>query len=90
MIGVSPDSVQRHERFAQKYDLNFTLLSDSDKHLANAFGVWVLKKNYGRQYMGIQRSTFLVDARGVVVRQWRGVRVAGHVDEVAVAVAALD
>ncbi len=82
VIGVSPDSAQSHQRFTDKYGLNFTLLSDKEKSLAEAYGVWVKKKNYGREYMGIERSTFLVDAAGVVRRAWRGVRVPGHVDDV--------
>jgi peroxiredoxin Q/BCP len=82
VVGVSPDGTGSHGRFASKYDLSFTLLSDPDKTLARALGVWQLKKNYGREYMGIVRSTFLVDAEGQVVRAWRGVKVAGHVDAV--------
>jgi peroxiredoxin Q/BCP len=82
VLGVSPDSPASHDRFAAKYGLSFTLLSDPDKTLAQAYGVWVKKKNYGREYMGIERSTFLVDGRGVVRRVWRGVKVAGHVQAV--------
>ncbi|GMV12968.1 MAG: peroxiredoxin [Polyangiaceae bacterium] len=82
VIGVSPDSEASHARFSEKYALPFTLLSDPDKQLARAYSVWVKKKNYGREYMGIERSTFLVDAKGVVRRVWRGVKVAGHVDSV--------
>lgn len=82
VIGVSPDSPASHTRFRTKYGLGFTLLSDADKSLAQAFGVWVMKQNYGRQYMGIQRSTFLVDASGVVTRVWRNVKVNGHVEAV--------
>lgn len=86
VIGVSPDTAASHERFAQKYSLPFTLVSDPEKLLANAYAVWVKKKNYGREYMGISRSTFLVDAKGVVRRAWRGVKVKGHVDAVLQAV----
>lgn len=82
IIGVSPDSSSSHERFRDKYKLPFTLLADTDKSLARAYGVWVKKSLYGREYMGIERSTFLVDAKGVVKRSWRGVKVGGHVDEV--------
>ncbi len=82
IIGVSPDSAQSHQRFTDKYGLNFTLLSDQDRTLAQAYGVWVKKQNYGREYMGIERSTFLVDGSGVIRRAWRGVRVPGHVDDV--------
>ncbi|HEY3499878.1 MAG TPA: peroxiredoxin [Polyangiaceae bacterium] len=89
VIGVSPDSEASHERFAKKYGLPFTLLSDPDKELANAYGVWVKKLNYGREYLGIQRSTFLVDANGNVARAYRNVRVDGHVPSVLEAVQAL-
>ena len=89
VIGVSPDSEASHARFAKKYGLSFTLLSDPDKTLARAYGVWVEKQNYGRKYMGIQRSTFVVDARGVVKKVYRGVRVPGHVESVLEAAGAL-
>jgi peroxiredoxin Q/BCP len=89
VIGVSPDSGSSHARFATKYELPFTLLSDPDKVLAGAFGVWQLKQNYGREYMGIVRSTFLIDARGKVARAWRGVKVKGHADSVLSALAEL-
>ena len=89
VIGVSPDSEASHERFAKKYGLPFTLLSDPDKELANAYGVWVKKLNYGREYMGIQRSTFVVDEKGTVTRAYRNVRVDGHVPAVLEAVQAL-
>lgn len=82
VLGVSPDSEASHARFAKKYGLPFTLLSDPDKKLANAYGVWVEKQNYGRKYMGIQRSTFLVDGRGIVKKAYRNVRVPGHVEAV--------
>ncbi len=82
VVGVSPDSSSSHERFRDKFQLPFTLLADTDKILARAYGVWVKKSMYGREYMGIERSTFLVDASGVVRRAWRGVKVGGHVDEV--------
>jgi peroxiredoxin Q/BCP len=82
VLGVSPDSEASHARFAKKYGLPFTLLSDPEKKLAEAYGVWVEKQNYGRKYMGIQRSTFLVDGKGVVKKVYRGVRVPGHVEAV--------
>jgi peroxiredoxin Q/BCP len=82
IIGVSPDTEASHARFAGKYGLPFTLLADTDKALARAYGVWAKKQNYGREYMGIVRSTFLVDKRGVVKKAWRSVRVDGHVDAV--------
>lgn len=82
ILGVSPDSVKSHSGFANKYELPFSLLSDPEKELATAYGVWALKKNYGREYMGIVRSTFLIGASGKVLQEWRGVRVAGHVEAV--------
>jgi peroxiredoxin Q/BCP len=82
VLGVSPDATTSHQKFAAKYELPFTLLSDDDKTLASAYGVWALKKNYGREYMGVVRSTFLVGADGIIKRVWRGVRVNGHVAEV--------
>jgi len=89
ILGVSPDSEASHERFAKKYGLPFTLLSDPDKTLANAYGVWAKKLNYGREYMGILRSTFVVDAKGNVAKAYRGVRVDGHVAAVLEAVQSL-
>ncbi len=86
VVGCSPDSPNAHTRFATKYGLQFTLLADIEKDLAQLFGVWKLKQNYGREYMGVERSTFLIDKSGKVARQWRGVRVAGHVSEVLSAV----
>ena len=82
IIGVSKDSVKRHDNFKAKYALPFTLASDEDGSVCEAYGVWVLKKNYGREYMGIERSTFLIDEDGVVQGVWRKVRVKGHVDAV--------
>ncbi|HXK18369.1 MAG TPA: thioredoxin-dependent thiol peroxidase [Polyangiaceae bacterium] len=79
VLGVSPDSEQSHAKFGQKYGLPFTLLSDPDKTLANAYGVWGEKNNYGKKYMGIIRSSFLVGADGTVKKAYRGVRVDGHV-----------
>jgi len=89
VIGVSPDSVASHQKFVGKYGLPFSLLSDASRELATAYGVWALKKNYGREFMGIVRSTFLVDGDGVVRKAWRGVRVNGHVAEVQAAAAEL-
>jgi peroxiredoxin Q/BCP len=89
VLGVSPDSETSHAGFAKKYGLPFTLLADPEKVLANAYGVWGKKQNYGREYMGISRSTFLVDAKGVVQKAWRNVKVDGHVDAVLEAVRAL-
>ena len=89
VIGVSPDSSTSHQRFRAKYELPFTLLSDTDKSLSQAYGAWALKKNYGREYMGVVRSTFLVDASGVIRNAWRAVKVNGHVEKVQAAAAAL-
>lgn len=82
VIGISPDSVGSHARFKDKYDLPFMLLSDDDRKTAKAFGVWVKKQRYGREYMGIERSTFLVGPDGRVQKIWRGVKVSGHVEAV--------
>jgi peroxiredoxin Q/BCP len=82
VYGVSPDSAKSHASFRDKFQLPFPLLVDDDKSLATAYGVWEKKKNYGREYMGIVRSTFLIDGTGVVRKAWRGVRVAGHADAV--------
>jgi peroxiredoxin Q/BCP len=78
VIGISPDKPESHVKFREKYGLPFTLLSDVEKTAANAFGVWVKKQNYGREYMGIERSTFLVDDTGTIKKVWRNVRVDGH------------
>jgi len=82
VIGVSPDDQARHTKFKQKYGLTFTLLSDTEKALANAYGVWVEKQNYGRTYMGVERSTFLIDKNGTIKKAWHRVRVPGHVADV--------
>lgn len=89
VLGVSPDSPSSHERFRSKYSLPFTLLSDSEKRLATAYGAWALKKNYGREYMGVVRSTFLVGPDGVIRKAWRSVKVNGHVEQVQAAAAEL-
>lgn len=82
VIGVSPDSIKSHIGFQQKQNLNFILLSDPEHKLSEAFGVWKEKSMYGRKYMGIERSTFILDKQGKIVREWRKVKVPGHVDEV--------
>ncbi len=89
VIGVSPDSADSHRRFAAKYDLKVRLAADADKAVANAYGVWVEKSMYGRKYMGVERSTFLIDAAGKLARIWRKVKVTGHADEVLAAAKAL-
>lgn len=82
VIGVSPDSIKSHRRFREQQDLNFILLSDPEHLLAEAFGVWVEKSMYGRKYMGIERSTFIFDEDGKIIKEWRKVKVPGHVDEI--------
>lgn len=82
IVGVSRDSLQSHERFTAKYDLPFPLIADTDEKLCRQFDVIREKKMFGKPVMGVERSTFLLDADGRVVREWRKVRVPGHVDEV--------
>jgi thioredoxin-dependent peroxiredoxin len=82
VIGVSPDSVASHQKFCKKYDLSITLAADVDKTAANAYGVWAEKSMYGRKYMGVERSTFLIDKAGRIARSWRKVKVPGHAGEV--------
>ena len=82
IIGVSKDSVKRHDNFKVKYDLPFTLASDEDGSVCEGYGTWVEKSMYGRKYMGIERSTFLIDGKGVVRKIWRKVKVAGHAEDV--------
>ena len=82
ILGVSPDSVKRHQNFIAKKDLKITLLSDEEKEVLQAYGVWQLKKNYGREYMGVVRSTYLIDPDGNVAAVWEKVRVKGHVEAV--------
>ena len=89
IYGVSKDSLKSHANFIAKQSLNFELIADTEKTVHAAFGTWVEKKNYGRVYMGTQRSTFLVDEAGVVRGVWRNVRVKGHVDKVLEAAKAL-
>ena len=82
VLGVSADSIESHRKFKDKYSLPFTLLSDSEKEVATAYGVWKEKKNYGRTYMGIERSTFLIGPDGKLERIFRSVKVDGHMDQV--------
>ena len=82
VIGVSPDSIKSHKSFKEKQNLNFVLLSDTEHKLAEALGVWKEKSMYGRKYMGIERSTFILDVEGNIEKEWRKVKVKGHVDEV--------
>ncbi|KYG91379.1 thioredoxin-dependent thiol peroxidase [Metasolibacillus sp. FSL H7-0170] len=82
ILGISADDAKKHTKFIEKYNLPFSLLVDSDHSVAEAYGVWVLKKMYGREFMGIERSTFLIDENGVVVKEWRKVRVKNHIEDV--------
>ncbi|MCL6573472.1 MAG: thioredoxin-dependent thiol peroxidase [Bacillus sp. (in: Bacteria)] len=81
VVGVSPDPIDRHQKFVEKYRLPFLLLADSEHRLAETFGVWKLKKNFGKEYMGIERSTFIIDKEGNLMKEWRKVKVKGHVEE---------
>jgi peroxiredoxin Q/BCP len=82
VLGVSADSVASHDKFVAKKDLKIPLLSDEDNSLCDEFGVWVEKNMYGKKFMGIVRSTFLIDPDGVLIHECRKVKVAGHVDAV--------
>lgn len=82
IIGISPDSVASHEKFSLKHDLKHILLSDENHEIAEAYGAWGLKKNYGKEYMGLIRSTFLIDENGDIIKLWRSVRAAGHAAKV--------
>ena len=89
IFGISRDSVKTHENFKNKQAFPFDLLSDKDETVCNLFGVIQLKKLYGREYMGVDRSTFLIDAEGVLRQEWRSVKVKGHVEEVLTALKSL-
>ena len=82
VIGVSKDSVTSHQKFVQKFNFPFNLISDENEKVCNLFNVIKEKNMYGRKYMGIERSTFLIDTNGKLVKEWRKVRVKGHVDDV--------
>ena len=82
VVGVSKDSVARHEKFKTKYDLKVVLGADTDGTVCDAYGVWVEKSLYGRQYLGVERATFLIDGAGTVQRVWRKVKVSGHAQDV--------
>ena len=89
IVGVSRDSVARHDKFKAKYDLPFALVSDEDGKICEAYGVWVEKSMYGRKYMGIERATFLIDGTGKLRQAWRKVKVPGHAEAVLAAARAL-
>jgi thioredoxin-dependent peroxiredoxin len=86
VIGISRDSVKSHDKFKTKYELPFTLASDAEGKVTEAYGVWVQKSMYGRKYMGIERATFLIDEKGKIEQVWHKVKVPGHADEVLKAV----
>ncbi len=81
ILGVSPDPISRHQKFIEKHGLPFLLLADEEHKAAEAYGVWKLKKNFGKEYMGIERSTFIIDKDGKLVKEYRNVKVKGHVEE---------
>ena len=82
LIGVSPDSLKSHDKFRSKYGLDLTLAADEGKDMLQAYGVWAEKSMYGRKYMGVERTTMLIDRDGIVRQVWKKVRVSGHADEV--------
>ncbi len=82
VVGVSPDSAASHKKFANKYSLTFTLLADTDQTLSNAVGVWKEKSMYGKKYMGVERTTFLLDENGAIIRVWEKVKPKDHAAEV--------
>ena len=82
ILGVSMDDANRHTKFIEKHGLPFSLLVDADHTVAESYNVWVLKKMYGKEYMGIERSTFLIDPEGIIVKEWRKVKVKNHIEEV--------
>ena len=89
IIGVSPDSLKSHDKFRSKYGLDFTLASDEEKSMLQAYGVWAEKSMYGRTYMGVERITVLIDRDGVMAQVWPKVKVQGHAEEVLRAAQAL-
>ncbi|GLK67436.1 peroxiredoxin [Hansschlegelia plantiphila] len=89
VIGVSPDSVASHDKFAKKYDLDLPLAADEAKTALTAYGVWGEKSMYGRKYMGVERTTVLIDGAGRIARVWPKVKVAGHAEEVLAAARAI-
>lgn len=82
VLGVSPDSLESHRKFIEKEKISFELLSDESKKMLETYGVWKEKSMYGKKYMGVERSTFLIDKNGVIKKIWRKVSVPGHVEEV--------
>ena len=90
IVGVSRDSIKSHKSFQEKESLNFPLISDPDEIMCNAYGVMKEKSMYGRKYMGIERSTFLISPDGKIIKEWRGVKVPGHVEDVYQMLCSLD
>ena len=82
IFGISKDSIESHEKFIKKQNLAISLLSDKNGTVCEDFGVWKEKSMYGKTYMGIERSTFIIDGNGLVIKEWRKVKVPGHVNEV--------
>lgn len=89
IIGMSPDSIKMHDKFKKKHSLAITLAADEEKSTLMAYGVWVEKSMYGKTYMGVERSTFLIDTEGRIAKIWRKVKVPGHVEEVLAATKSL-
>ncbi|MGJ0510078.1 MAG: peroxiredoxin [Methylocystis sp.] len=89
VVGMSPDSPKSHDKFRDKYALALPLAADENREILSAYGVWVEKSMYGRKYMGVERSTFLIDESGRIARIWRKVKVPGHAEEVLAAAEAL-
>lgn len=89
ILGVSPDSAASHDKFKKKHALDFPLVSDESKAMLAAYGVWAEKSMYGRKYMGVERTTYLIDASGTIARVWEKVKVPGHAEEVLAAARAL-
>lgn len=89
IVGMSPDSAAKHDKFCSKYELSLPLAADETKETLQAYGVWVEKSMYGRKYMGVERSTFLIDKNGRIAKIWRKVKVPGHAEEVLAAAKAL-
>jgi peroxiredoxin Q/BCP len=81
ILGVSPDPLDKHRKFVEKHDLPFLLLVDEDHKVAETYEVWKLKKNFGKEYMGVERSTFVIDKEGKIAKAWSKVKVKGHVEE---------
>lgn len=81
ILGISKDDLKSHDKFIQKYNLPFLLLSDTEAEVSTLYGVYKLKKNFGKEYMGIERSTFIIDKEGRLAKEYRKVKVDGHVDE---------